>query len=166
MARKTITLSLGEKSIDKAIKELKAYQKWAEQKANELSKRLAEIGANEASVRFLSAQYKGTNDASVSVEAIANGYKIVASGSAVFFIEFGAGVYYNGAEPYPEPRPAGVSGIGEYGKGKGKQKAWGFYDESGELIITHGTPAAMPMYHASRVMLQEIQRIAKEVFAR
>lgn len=48
MARKTITLSLGAKSIDKAIKELKAYQKWAEQKANELSKRLAEIGANEA----------------------------------------------------------------------------------------------------------------------
>lgn len=166
MARKTITLSLGAKSIDKAIKELKAYQKWVEQKTNELAKRLAEIGANEARVRFMGAQYKGTNDASVSVEAIANGYKIVASGSAVFFIEFGAGVYYNGAEPYPEPRPAGVSGIGEYGKGKGKQKAWGFYDETGELIITHGTPAAMPMYHASRVMLQEIQRIAKEVFAR
>ena len=165
MAHKTITLSLSGASIDRAIKELKAYQKWVEQKANELSKRLAEIGANEASVRFLSAQYKGTNDASVSVEAIANGYKIVASGSAVFFIEFGAGVYYNGAEPYPEPRPSGVSGIGEYGQGKGKQKAWGFYDETGELIITHGTPAAMPMYHASRVMLQEIQRIAKEVFA-
>lgn len=165
MARKTITLSLSGASIDRAIKELKAYQKWVEQKANELSKRLAEIGANEASVRFMGAQYKGTNDASVSVEAIANGFKIVASGSAVFFIEFGAGVYYNGAEPYPEPRPSGVSGIGEYGQGKGKQKAWGFYDETGELIITHGTPAAMPMYHASRVMLQEIQRIAKEVFA-
>lgn len=165
MARKTITLSLSGSSIDRAIKELKAYQKRVEQKTNELANRLAEIGANEARVRFMGAQYSGDNDAVVTVEPIANGYKIVATGGSVFFIEFGAGVYYNGAEPYPEPRPAGISEIGEYGQGKGSRKAWGFYDERGELVITHGTPAAMPMLHASRVIKQDVQRIAKEVFS-
>ena len=82
----------------------------------------------------------------------------------MFVIEFGAGVYFNGPEPYPEPRPAGVSRIGEYGQGKGKQNTWGYYDDGGNLILTHGTPAAMPMYHAERTMEQEIKRIAREVF--
>ena len=165
MAKNTITISLGSKSISKAIKEVKAYKKWIESKANELTRRLAEIGASEAKVRFGGAQYDGVNDSVVKVEPITNGYQVVATGGAVFFIEFGAGVYYNGSEPYPEPRPAGVSKIGEYGKGYGKRKAWGFYDESGELVVTHGNPAAMPMYHASRTIQQEVERIAREVFA-
>lgn len=165
MARHTITVKLNSKSIGSAIKELRAYRAWVERKTAELTERLAKLGAGEARVRFAGAQYDGNNDAEVSVEAIDRGYKIVAAGQSVFFIEFGAGVYYNGTEPYPEPRPAGVVGIGQYGQGKGKRKAWGFYDEGGELVITHGTPAAMPMLHASRTMQQAVEQIAKEVFA-
>lgn len=166
MAKRTITVRLNSGSISQAIREVKAYKKWVLGKTGELTRRLAELGAEEARVRFAGAQYDSANDASVSVEPIANGYRIMASGGSVFFIEFGAGVYYNGSEPYPEPRPPGVAGIGEYGQGKGKRKVWGFYDESGELVITHGTPAAMPMLHASRVMQQDVERIAREVFAR
>ena len=166
MAKRTITVKLNSKSIGSAIKELRAYKAWVERKTKELARRLAELGAGEAKVRFAGAQYDGNNDAEVSVEAIDNGYKIVASGGSVFFIEFGAGVYYNGTEPYPEPRPSGVVGIGEYGKGYGKRKAWGFYDEGGALVITHGTPAAMPMLHAGRTMQQDVEKIAKEVFSR
>lgn len=165
MAKKVITVQLNSKSISAAIKEVRAYKAWAERKTRELAKRLVELGAQEAKVRFSGAQYDGGNDATVSVESIPGGYKIVASGGSVFFIEFGAGVYYNGSEPYPEPRPAGVVGIGEYGKGYGKRKAWGFYDERGELVVTHGTPAAMPMLHAGRTMRQNIEKIAEEVFA-
>ena len=115
-------------------------------------------------MRFSRSFYDGEKDVSVSVEPIENGWKIVASGQAVCFIEFGAGVYFNGAEPYPEPRPSGVVGIGEYGQGKGKRDMWGYYDSGGNLVLTHGTPAAMPMHHAGRVMEQEIDRIAREVF--
>ena len=165
MAGRTITVKLNSKSIGSAISEIRAYKAWVERKTLELTRRLSELGAGVARVRFSGAQYDGDNDAEVSVEAIDRGYKIVASGGAVFFIEFGAGVYYNGTEPYPEPRPAGVVGIGEYGKGYGKRKAWGFYDECGALVITHGTPAAMPMLHASRIMQQDMEKIAKEVFA-
>lgn len=157
-------MRLGTTSIDKAIKELKAYDAWVRRKTTELTERLATIGAMEATIRFSRAYYDGGKDVAVSVEPIPNGWKIVASGQAVCFIEFGAGVYFNGSEPYPMPRPPGVAGIGEYGQGKGKQNTWGFYSDGGNLVLTHGTPAAMPMLHASWVMEQEISRIAQEVF--
>lgn len=166
MSKKVITVQLNSRSISAAIKEVRAYKAWVERKTQELTAKLVELGAQEAKVRFSGAQYDGNNDASVSVEPIPGGYKIVATGGSVFFIEFGAGVFYNGSEPYPEPRPPGVVGIGEYGKGFGKRKAWGFYDERGELVITHGTPAAMPMLHAGRTMRQNVEKIAREVFAR
>lgn len=165
MAKRYIDIRLNSKSIASAIRDLEAYKRWIKRKTDELTRRLAQLGYKEAKVRFAGAQYDGTNGSDVSIDSIENGYKIVAAGGSVFFIEFGAGVYYNGTEPYPEPRPAGIVGIGEYGKGRGKRKAWGFYDDRGELVITHGTPAAMPMLHASRVMRQEILRVAREVFA-
>ena len=126
--------------------------------------RLGEIGVREASVRFTTAIYDGVNDSSVSLETISDGYCIKAEGKAVAFIEFGAGVYHNPGEPYPKPRPTGIVGIGEYGKGRGKRQAWGFKDDSGNLVITHGNPAAMPMWYASEEMRNNILKIAKEVF--
>lgn len=126
--------------------------------------RLGEIGVREASVRFTTAIYDGVNDSSVSLETISDGYCIKAEGKAVAFIEFGAGVYHNPGEPYPKPRPTGIVGIGEYGEGRGKHQAWGFKDDSGNLVITHGNPAAMPMWHASEEMRNNILKIAREVF--
>lgn len=162
---KTISFKLNPQSIDKAIAEVKEYKAWVNRKAGELARRLATIGAMTASIRFTGAYYQdGNKDVSIEVEPTDKGWKIVASGEDVCFIEFGAGVYYNGSEPYPEPRPPGVAGIGEYGQGKGKQDSWGYYDDNGELVITHGTPAAMPMYHASQEMERQFLRIAREVF--
>ena len=164
MARRVIKMSLSEESIENAIKELRAYAYSLEQKKDKLLEKLAYIGIKEASVRFTTAMYDGVNDSSVSLEPIVGGYCIKAEGKAVAFIEFGAGVYHNPGEPYPNPRPSGVVGIGEYGKGLGKRQAWGFKDDSGELVITHGNPAAMPMWYASEEMQSNVLKIAKEVF--
>lgn len=157
-------MSLSASSIDNAIKELKAFKYSLEQKKDKLLEELANIGVREASVRFTTAMYDGVNDSSVTLETISNGYCIKAEGKAVAFIEFGAGVYHNPGEPYPNPRPSGIVGIGEYGKGHGKRQAWGFRDDSGELVITHGNPAAMPMWYASEEMRSKILKIAREVF--
>ena len=160
---KAIEFALDTKSINKAIKELKKYERWVEQKSRLLEEKLAVIGANEARIRFTGAYYDGTNDAEISVFPDKNGWVIKASGQSVCFIEFGAGVYYNGSEPYPNPRPAGVVGIGEYGQGKGKRDGW-FFNRDGDPVFTRGTPAAMPMYHAAREMERSIRMIAQEVF--
>lgn len=157
-------MNLSVDSITNAIEELKAYQNSLDRKKDKLLEELAHIGVKEASVRFTTAMYDGVNDSHVTLERTSNGYTIVAQGKAVAFIEFGAGVYHNPGEPYPNPRPSGIVGIGEYGKGHGKRQAWGFKDDSGELVITHGNPAAMPMWYASEEMRSKILKIAKEVF--
>ena len=164
VAKQVITMDLSSKSIGKAIKALKSYRDSIEVKTNKLLEELAYIGVKEASVRFTTAIYDGVNDSSVTLDPIENGYCIVAEGRAVAFIEFGAGVYHNPGEPYPNPRPEGIVGIGEYGKGYGKRQAWGFRNEDGDLVITRGTPAAMPMWYASEEMRNAIISKFKEVF--
>lgn len=174
MSRK-IVVKLSEQGIKDAIKQIENYKKLVEQKTALLIERLAIIGAQEAAVRFASAQYDGVNDSEISVEPMANGWKIVASGEAVAFIEFGAGVYHNGSEPYPNPpgRPSEVSNIGEYGRGQGKHQGWVYEGEPGSngkvlpdgKVFTRGNPAAMPLYYASQEMINQVTQIAREVFA-
>ena len=164
MAKRIIKMSLSTESIDNTIAELKSYRDSLTGMKDKFLEKLANIGVKEASVRFTTAMYDGVNDSSVSLETTLNGYCIKAEGKAVAFIEFGAGVYHNPGEPYPDPRPSGIVGIGQYGKGLGKRKAWGYQDENGELVITHGNPAAMPMWYASEEMRSKILKIAKEVF--
>jgi hypothetical protein len=158
-------MNVSSSSIRAAITELESFRDSIDSKLDKLLKKLGEIGVKEASVRFTTAIYDaGVNDSSVTLESIKDGYCIKAEGKAVAFIEFGAGVYHNHGEPYPNPRPAGIVGIGEYGLGHGKRKAWGFKDESGELHVTHGNPAAMPMWYASEEMRNAIKSKFLEVF--
>ena len=164
MRKTVITCTLDPNDINRAIKELKAYKQEFLKKEKRLLEGLAKIGIKEASVRFTTAMYDGINDVSVRLDDGGNEYVIVAEGEAVAFIEFGAGVYHNPSEPYPNPRPEGIVGIGEYGKGYGKRKAWGYKNESDELVITRGNPAAMPMWYASEEMKNSVLRVVKEVF--
>ena len=164
VAKRVISMQLSSDSIRAAITEVKSFRDSINAKMDKLLEKLAYIGVKEASVRFTTAIYVGVNDSSVTLEPIKDGYCIKAEGRAVAFIEFGAGVYHNPGEPYPNPRPSGIVGIGEYGKGYGKRQAWGFRDESGELVITHGTPAAMPLWYASEEMRDAILTTFKEVF--
>ena len=161
---KVIKMGLSTKSINDAIKELKAFRDSLEGKKDKLLKELGEIGVREASVRFTRAMYDGDNHPVISLETTNNGYVIMAKGKAVAFIEFGAGVYYNGSESYPGPRPDGIVGIGEYGKGYGKRNTWVYRDEQGYKVFTHGNPAAMPMWYASEEMRSQIETIARRVF--
>lgn len=164
MRKTIIKCKLDAQDINRAIKELERYKQEFLKKEKRLIEGLAEIGLSEASVRFTTAMYDGTNDVSVRLDTSNNGYVIVAEGRAVAFIEFGAGVYHNTSEPYPNPRPNGIVGIGEYGQGKGKRKAWGYQDENGELVITRGNPAAMPMWYASEEIKNSVTKVVKEVF--
>ena len=164
MAKQTITMNVSLSSIRDAINRLEAYKSSLNWRMDKFLEKLAYIGAKEASVRFTTAIYDGVNDSSITVKPIKDGYCIVAEGHAVAFIEFGAGVYHNPGEPYPNPRPDGIVGIGEYGKGYGQRQAWGYRDESGELVVTRGNPAAMPMWYASEEMRSAIEEIYKEVF--
>jgi hypothetical protein len=166
---KTLSFQLSQQSITQAIKELNEYVQWVESKKKLLLSKLGQIGYTNAQIGFANAPYNGIPGVSnINVSYIDDGNKFVikANGKAVCFIEFGAGVFYNSNASYPEKRPKGIVGIGEYGSGKGKRNAWGYYDdETGELKITRGTVASMPLYKSKQEMIRQFQSIAREVFS-
>lgn len=171
MAKKTLTINLADSSsIDSAIRELKAYEKEIKEKCETLRRRVAERIQARAQSGFSGAivddVLKGTRIAhvTVSVEDSDDVTLVIANGEDAVWVEFGAGVYHNGAagsSPNPYGSELGFT-IGGYGT-KGTRDVWGFY-EDGELILTHGTPAAMPMFHAVQAVIDDIGEIAKEVF--
>lgn len=146
-------------SVSRATRSLEEYAADLIEKANTVCERLATIGAVRASLDFSRAIYNGTNDVEVTVEPIDNGYAIHARGNAVLFIEFGSGTTYG----YGHPEPEGY-GPGTYpGKGHWDDPNGWWY---GSHEHSYGNPPAAAMYHAKQDVLQEVQRIADEVFAR
>lgn len=161
---------------EQIISKLQAYQKALKLKQRRLLLRLAEIGIDVATVRFQTAQYDGENDVVVAQTPQWSGENkliISASGNAVTFIEFGAGVDY----PQQHPKATELGMIrGDYGQGKGSQVRWGYYGvpgtngkviketERGTLVLTRGNPPARAMYDAGNEMRDRIVEIAKEVF--
>lgn len=89
------------------------------------------------------------------------------SGKDVLFVEFGAGVHYNGAlgsTPNPKGLELGYF-IGSYPEQTHAGDDYWFYtDESGKSHFSQGTKAGMPMYLAAQYMRGHIGSIAREVF--
>ena len=155
--------------IDKVIKRLDGYKNQLPGKMNLLMERLAVIGAYRARADFSAAMYAGDNDVEITVNAIANGYEVVASGKSVLFIEFGTGVIN------PEHPKSGELGFshGTYGQGKGaNENGWVYVGEQGNagqtvregVYRTRGNPPAKAMYNSSEEVRRRIQEIAREVF--
>lgn len=145
-------------SVSRAQRRLDEYFADLIEKANTVCERLATIGAVRASLDFSRAIYNGTNDVAVTVEPIDNGYAIHATGNAVLFIEFGSGASYG----YGHPEPEGY-GPGTYpGKGHWDDPNGWWY---GSHEHSYGNPPAAAMYHAKQDVINEVQRIADEVFA-
>lgn len=170
-----VHISLNSQSISAGIKQIEEYNRKLQEKADKMVAELANIGLDVARIGFYQAQYDGNNDVQVSIEDKGAAKKaVVATGQAVLFIEFGTGVTY--PDDHPQ-KPSGVLGRGDYGKGHGKQTTWAYYGEPGtngtvitkpngtQVVLTHGNPSNMAMYNAKERMRQDIQRIAREVFA-
>ena len=154
---KTITVELSVDSCNKAIEELKKYQKEIKPKLDEVCKRLAGIGVQEASARARGGK-EGNDDVAFSVEKIDNGYKLVMSGEDVYFVEFGTGDQVNAHYDTSVPVAYGSWSV-EHSQMLWNKGFW-YYDK----VRYTGTPAYMPMYYAERKMREEAPRIVKEVF--
>lgn len=172
---RTITIDVFDPaSIDAAVKEIRDYAEWVKRKADELRERVAYFIAKDASAVFNTAVADDligdgavTGSVDVVVENQGNVTLVIANGDDAVFMEFGAGVYYNGAVG-SSPNPLGADlgyTIGSYGKGYGAREVWGFRGADGQLHLTHGAPASMPLYKAVQSVSQDIARIAKEVFS-
>lgn len=147
-------------SVSRATRLLDDYYADLNRKADELCRRLAELGATRATMDYSGAYYDGTNDVSVAVEPIAHGYRVRAAGNAVLFIEFGSGTIGFG---HPDP---GNYGPGTWSDGPNGKGHWanpnGWYYAHGQKSM--GNPPAAAMYHAEQEVKDAVERIANEVF--
>ena len=170
MSKKIIRCGLSQRSIQDAINQLKSYQNELINKNELFVQRLAELGIPVIDQNIAMAQ--GDSDKNHNTYIKINRFDdyvqaiLVCEGTDLNFIEFGAGVTYNtpaGSSPHPKGQELGYT-IGSYGQGKGKNDSWTYYSESGEWVRSYGTEATMPVYKASVEIMQNIRKIAKEVF--
>ena len=169
---KKFTVELDSSSIRSAIAALRAYEQALPQKAERIRQSVGEIIVNEASAGFNGAIVDDTinvppEQATVQVNSHDSGDStfVVAVGEDAVWVEFGAGVYHNGAVG-TSPNPLGAElgyVIGSHGI-RGRQSKW-VYARDGSKIWTHGTKAVTPMYKAFQEARNQLVEIATEVFA-
>lgn len=162
------------------IDEIENYEKWINEKAQELSKRLAEEGLSEATIRFAQSYYAGNNDVKVHVERVDDKtFRLVAEGQSVLFIEFGTGIFkMDDANARADLVDGGdIVGHGQYGAGKGAQPyGWVYKGNLGQNppwdarevgksgVLTRGNHANSAMYYTKKSLERKLENIAKEVF--
>lgn len=182
MTKKVLKVPLSQKGVQEAIDYLEDYKNSLTSRCEKLLKALSERGISEANVRFQEAENDSTDTSHAYVSDVAfDGdtvtLDLTVSGKDIFFIEYGAGVYYNGhlgesaheSEKFRAAHPEFL--IGKYRKdpeddsewSKGAKDYW-FY---GNGKFTHGTKATMPVYGATQAMsdLQNIRDAAQEAFS-
>lgn len=181
MAKKSLKADLSISSIRKLQEDLRKYQNSLNQKVKIFAEKLAETGIPVINENMAKAAFtvdeKGIQSGAdpqhytyVKLHTFGDYARadLIVEGAELLFIEFGSGVYYNGSagtSPHPKGEEFGYV-IGSYGKGHGVQKVWGYYADSGELILTHGVEATMPMYKASLEIAENIVKIAKQIFGK
>ena len=160
-----ISVSLTPSSIDAAIKQLEDYRDSLDRKAQEICKRLADMGALYAEWNFSGVLYAGNIDYHITVDRLdENTYVIKADGESVLFMEFGAGVKHGYGHPQADEFGMGP---GTYPNGKGHwndPKGW-WFGEKGHWTHTYGNAPGMPMYNAAKDLRKEILDVAREVFS-
>lgn len=162
MATRKISFGLSPDAIKDAVDYLETYKKWVNQKIDELMIRLAAVGLETARVYFQQGATEGNEAPETWVEPIENGFKIIARGKDVFFIEFGAG---DAAGNHPDAANAPVdTSPGSYSKiNTGEYAKYQSWHHKG-VKYTELQPQ-MPMYYAMREIERNVQKIAKEVFS-
>lgn len=173
MKNKVLSLNLFDKrSIDRVIKEIRLQRNEISNKCSEFVRRLSKIGIPVIKQNIVSTI--GDSDKNHNIYIKVNSFgsysqaTLYVEGRDMLFMEFGSGVYYNGSvggSPHPKGKEFGYT-IGSYGKGQGKNESWFYYTDSGEIAMSHGTKASMPVYKASIEIRTQILKIAREIFGK
>ena len=173
-------VELSKSGIEKLIKDLQNYRDVIlPNRCKELVKRLADIGIQTANVHIDQSPLGNYITIKTNLESDVMGCKaiLMATGqnfvsyeyedfNTLLAVEFGAGIHYN-KEPNPKANKLGY-GVGTFpGQIHAFEGGWHYWDEESQSWkYTHGIKATMPMYNASLDIIKNIQKIAKEVFAR
>lgn len=183
MAKHVINVSLDEKSIQNAIKELEKYKRDFYKKLETLSMRLARegmylaraylmeykdeeyvVGEGEQGVGSVGAKQGLTiSDIINSIdykagEVITDGYTyyIMTGNEFAPYVEFGTGIV---GQKNPHENPTWTYDINHHG-----ESGWFYVDASGKSHWTKGVPARPFMYNTVMHLAVRASEIAREVF--
>lgn len=142
------------KGIDRILKQLERFDNM-ETKLADIAQRLVAVG--EPIIRAV----HGNHNA-VWSEPTAEGYRIVAEGESVLFIEFGtgdaAGIHASAYDAVPSVvRPGSWSETH-----KQEYSRWGFWFFGGQVL--RETPPHPAFYDAYKAMVEALPQIVEEVF--
>ena len=168
---------LSEKSLKNAAKEIDRYARQFADRNREFVQRLCDVG-----MTVIFENLNGAGDSTpptpdtpvvrMSMGAMKMEAVLTLRGKDVVFVEFGAGVFYNG-HPGGSPNPLSETAdlgfeltIGSYGKHQGLNEYWHYQTDSGQWRTSRGTEATMPLYKADMKIVQDFVGIAKQVFGR
>ena len=165
-------------SINRALKETRAYKKALDEKTRIFIERLNQVGIQAAAMYFSKATYAGEPDVLIEEQPVKKrGHeytaRIRATGDTVLFIEFGTGIYHEN----PHQLEYGYY-AGSYGPKALQPWGWFYTGTPGphpprstdiakghtRSVHTFGNPANMPMYNARKHILTLFSSIAEEVF--
>ena len=155
----TVNENALERHLDNVVQGIVA--KYIREKLNEFTERItAEVGKPAAEGAY------GTSAVQLWLEKIPRGFKLVANGEAVGFLEFGAGTMADKNHPFADEAPFEVapgSWSQSYGSGQFipyRHESWVF----GGRVYRYVIPRR-GLYEAHKAMQNDIIRVAKEVFS-
>lgn len=178
MGKKVFKVTLSKSSLENLKRQLTDYKEKLPSKCEKIVKRLLESGVEVASAKVSESPLGKYVIISTDISYEKMGCKgiLLAKGevkesgefdpfSTLLAIEFGAGIHYN-SEPNPK--------AGELGFGVGtfpnqihafQEEGWMYWDENAqEWKHTYGVQATMPMYSADMDIIDNIVKIARDVF--
>ena len=178
MAKKVFKSELSVKGIEALKRQLLQYKDSLPIKCEKLVSRLLQSGVAVSQAKISESPLGKYVTVTTNISADKMGCKgiLLAKGavkeqdgyapfSILLAIEFGAGIHYN---PTPNPN------ADKFGLGVGtfpgqvhafQSEGWMYWDEKAqEWRHTYGVKATMPLYNADMEIIQNIVKIAKEVF--
>lgn len=157
---------LSVKGIEAIRKRLSAYVESMPEKAEELCRRLAEIGVD-AAVANIDHDESGELRSSIRLERRDDKeYVVIADCDYAIYVEFGTGVV-GAASTYAGERPDWVGAPGSRSSKVREDGSWVYFDEKQDRFrITSGQRPQAFMSTAAVEMRQQVLSIAKEVFSK
>ncbi len=179
MAKKVFKADLSVNGIEALKSQLLQYKDSLQIKCEKLVSRLLQSGVKVSQTKINESPLGKYVTVTTNISADKMGCKgiLLAKGavkeqegyapfSILLAIEFGAGIHFN-----PTPNPIISSkfpyGVGTFpGQTHAYQDMWFYWDENTqEWKPTHGVKATMPMYSADMEIIQNVVKVAKEVFS-
>lgn len=171
-----IKMRLCVEDVERAVKELKAYEGRLVTRCNVLCGKLADMGLTVAKAKIGEAPLGKYVRLTVNYEQKKAGCKaiLIATGDTLntpagpigtlVMIEFGSGCRFNSV-PNPKADEFGF-GVGTYPNQTHAfdPNGWYYLGEDGKWHHSYGVKATMPMYNASTEMMLNIYKVTKEVF--